>query len=121
MTASKNAQLCHPVGDDPALDNTERALHCGSTWVDIEHRRKGLGALMARLNVMCAWLRFGAWPIFGTVPANSNLPKTFAAERVIGTADCDGTRTTLIYFGRQYLVSEAARIVRDGVKPVSVP
>lgn len=103
------------VGDDRVLDLPEYVAHCGSTWVDIEHRRNGLGGLMARLNVMCAWLKFGAWPIFGTVPPGSNLEKVFGAERVIGTAYVDAAPTTLIYFGTEHLMKESERLLFEAL------
>lgn len=112
------------AGGDRVLDLPEVAIHCGSTWVDVEHRRKGLGGLMARLNVLCAWLRFGSWPIFGTVPPGANLEKTFGAERAIGTAFVDGAPTTLIYFGTEHLIAESERLMFEALpkpQPRAIP
>jgi len=94
-------------GVDKALDALGPVHHCGSTWVDIEHRGKDIGKMMARINVMCAWLKFGAFPIFGTTVPGKN----FHAERVIGKASMDGTPSDLIIFSPNYVVADAQSVL----------
>lgn len=94
-------------GADEALDRGDFHLHCGSTWIDIEHQGQGLGLLMARLNVMCAWLKFGAWPVFGTtVPG-----RHFHSKRLIGRAHLDDEASDVILFSTADILADAERVL----------